>query len=192
LKGKKWINRALNVSFIAIILLVVFVIISTKVSGGEPNLFGYELKMVLSGSMEPAIKTGSVIAVKPVTDPNVFQVGDVITYHAMDDYTILITHRIVEVINDGSGVKYVTKGDSNDAIDPTPIPANHVAAHYVNFTIPYMGFLIEFAKSKVGIVMLVILPGILLILSQIVSIWRTITSMGEDEKAESTTVKEPF
>jgi signal peptidase len=99
--------------FVAILLLVLFVVISTKVSGGEPNLFGYELKMVLSGSMEPAIKTGSVIAVKPVTDPNVFQAGDVITYRSVDDPTILITHRVVEAINDSSGVKYVTKGDNN-------------------------------------------------------------------------------
>lgn len=32
---------------------------------GEPQVFGYQLKTVLSGSMEPEIKTGSIIAVKP-------------------------------------------------------------------------------------------------------------------------------
>jgi signal peptidase len=77
------------------------------------------------------------------------------------------------------------------AMDATPIHANNVVAHYVNFTIPYMGYLIEFARSKIGIVMLLIIPGILLILSKVVSVWRTISKMDDEEKAESSAVKEP-
>ena len=50
-----------------------FVVISSKASGGEPQVFGYQLKTVLSGSMEPAFNTGSIIAVKPSRRSNNFK-----------------------------------------------------------------------------------------------------------------------
>lgn len=65
----KWISNFLYVIIFTIIIAAVIVVISTKSSGGEPQLFGYQLKTVLSGSMEPEFKTGSVIAVQKVENP---------------------------------------------------------------------------------------------------------------------------
>ena len=58
-------NLITAVLFINLILMA-FLVVSSKASGGEPQAFGYQLKTVLSGSMEPTFKTGSIIAVKPV------------------------------------------------------------------------------------------------------------------------------
>ncbi len=41
-------------------------------------MLGYQMYTVLSGSMSPAIETGSIAVVKPVA-PESIQVGDVIT-----------------------------------------------------------------------------------------------------------------
>jgi signal peptidase len=132
--------------------------------------------------MEPAIKTGSIIALQPVTDSSSFKKGDVITFHSVEDPNKLITHRILEVQQVGAGVQYITKGDNNDAKDPKPIPSSHVVGKYTGFTIPYVGILLTFAKSKIGIALLLIVPGFLLIVSQLLSLWRSITSMENDEK----------
>jgi signal peptidase I len=74
------------------------------------------LLYVASGSMEPAMPTGSVIAVR--TRPGYFlEPGQVITY---ERDSILITHRVIETGHDGS-FYYITKGDANLAEDAEPV-----------------------------------------------------------------------
>lgn len=42
---------------------------------GDPQIFGYQFKQVLSGSMEPEFSTGSLIVVKEVTSPEALKKG---------------------------------------------------------------------------------------------------------------------
>lgn len=60
-------------------LVLTFSLAQSKVKGGEPSVLGYQMYIVLSGSMSPAIETGSIAVVKPVA-PESIQVGDVITF----------------------------------------------------------------------------------------------------------------
>lgn len=140
-----------------------FLVISTKASGGEPQAFGYQLKTVLSGSMEPTFQTGSVIGLKLLDDQErkSLQTGDVITFQTEDD--ILITHRIIDVKTSGEHVMYETKGDNNNAADSEPVIAENVVALYADFTIPYIGYFINFAQSKEGSALLLAVPGLLLL-----------------------------
>jgi signal peptidase I len=163
---------------------MVFLVVSSKLSGGSPKVFGYELMTVLSGSMEPGIHTGSLIAVKPVDDPTKFKKGDIITFKGSDDPNKLITHRIIEVQKVDSTVQYITKGDNNDAKDPSPVTPSHVVGEYDGFTIPYVGYAIEFMKSKTGAVVLMIIPGVLLILYSVFSVWREISRL-ETKKSDT-------
>lgn len=154
-------------------------------SGGKPNIAGYELLTVLSGSMEPGIMTGSVIAVKPVVKKENMQVGDVITYQSLDNAEVLITHRIIEVQNHSGNVSYLTKGDNNDAPDASPIPASHVVAHYQNIMIPYIGYILSFSKTTWGIILMMIVPGAILVISQMINVWLILTRTEEDEEVLS-------
>lgn len=182
---KKWINNIVSTILIAVILLMVFFLVSSKLSGGGPKVFGKELLTVLSGSMEPGIKTGSIIAITPVDDPTSYQKGDVITYKSLDNPNVLITHRIVEVQEQDSTVQYITKGDNNDAIDTSPIPASNVVGKYADFTIPFVGYILDFVKSKLGTILIIIIPGILLIGYAAVSVFRAIASMEDTEPKEA-------
>jgi len=70
--------------------------------------------VVQSGSMEPAIHTGSVVMVKPASD---YKIGDVITFGEVSKTKAPITHRIYDIkVVDGNPV-YITKGDANNAPD---------------------------------------------------------------------------
>ncbi|WP_449536946.1 signal peptidase I SipW [Ferdinandcohnia sp. Marseille-Q9671] len=182
---KKWINNVVSVLLIAVILLMVFFLVSSKISGGTPKVFGKELLTVLSGSMEPAIQTGSIIAITPTEDSTIYKEGDVITYRSLDDPNVLITHRIMEVQEVDSSIQYITKGDNNDAKDTSPIPSSNVVGEYTDFTIPFVGYILDFVKSKIGTVLVIIVPGILLIGYAAFSVWRAIASM-EDSEPEST------
>ncbi|QNK90730.1 signal peptidase I [Sporosarcina sp. resist] len=180
MKKKKRMKRISSiVSGILMVLLisVASVVVFTKISGGEPQLFGYQLKTVLSGSMEPGILTGSIIAVKPAEDKTNFKKGDVITFQEAEN--ILITHRITEVVKSGDSVLYRTKGDNNNAEDMNPVLSDNVVAEYTGFTVPYVGYFINFTQSKNGALLLLI-PGFLLLIYSGFTIWR---ALGEIELA---------
>lgn len=164
-----WINHLITFILFTLLLAVAFLVISTRASGGEPSLFGYQLKIVLSGSMEPEIKTGSVIAVKPVEDKTDLKVNDIITF--VDSRNQIVTHRIIDVIGGEGNKQYVTKGDNNEHPDVEPVIRENVIAKYSGFTIPYLGYFIKFAKSQKGAVLLFIVPGVLLLIYAAFQIW---------------------
>ncbi|MGG1573159.1 signal peptidase I [Fictibacillus sp. NRS-1165] len=172
MKIKAWISRIISFTLLATLLFMAFVVISSKASGGEPTVVGYQLKTVLSGSMEPGIHTGSIIAIKPGGDMTRFQKGDVITFKASEDK--LITHRIDEVQGKGKSLRFVTKGDNNDAPDREPVLPSNVVGEYKGFTIPYIGYFMNFAQSKEGAALLLVLPGLLLLIYSGVTIWKAI------------------
>jgi signal peptidase I len=177
------IASGLITTILAIILLfMVFVVISSKASGGEPSLLGYQLKPVLSGSMEPTFYTGSIIALKPVTDPNTLKKDDVITFKAPEDK--LITHRIIDVVKNGEKMMYKTKGDNNRSADTDLVLPSNVVAKYTGVTIPYAGYLIDFTKSKNGALLLLILPGILLLAYSAISIFRALKELDPSKKTD--------
>jgi signal peptidase len=168
-----------------VIVAVAGVILSSKMTGGMPDIFGYQLKTVLSGSMEPRIQTGSVIAVKSLDEEERTQLqkGDVITFK--EDENMLITHRVIDVISTNSGVQYATKGDNNNTPDSSLVLANNVVAEYNGFTIPYAGYLINFSQSPNGSILFMILPGVLMLGYSIISIWRVLRQVEERQNTNS-------
>lgn len=174
---KKWISTSVSTILFLTLLFILFVVISSKASGGEPQFLGYQLKTVLSGSMEPGIKTGSIIVVKSAEDKTQFKKGDVITFKA--DETMIVTHRIIEVNKTSKDVIYKTKGDNNNTADLEPVLSQNVIAKYTGLTIPYIGYFLNFSQSKMGSALLLILPGFLLLGYSVITIWRAIAQIDE-------------
>lgn len=175
----KAISSAITTLIFLVLIATLFLVVTTKLSGGEPQVFGYQLKTVLSGSMEPEIKTGSVLSIKEADDPTSFQKGDVITFHAEDE--LLITHRIMEVKQDGES--YITKGDANNAPDKEPVMAENIIGFYTGLTIPYLGYILYFSNTSEGAALLLIIPGICLLLYTAVTIWRIFRELDADKKS---------
>ncbi|MNB81624.1 Signal peptidase I W [compost metagenome] len=179
----KWTRNILMYVLMALFLVVLISAVTSRMNGGTPKILGKEILTVLSGSMEPGIKTGAIIAVNPVRDQagqTAFQPGDVITYQALDGSGSLITHRIVSVSGTGAELAYITKGDNNDAQDPSPIPAGNVVASYADFTVPWVGFLMNWVKSTAGIIIVILIPGVYLVISSIVTMFKAIMRMDDD------------
>ncbi|XBW80435.1 signal peptidase I [Bacillus velezensis] len=107
-KTLKLISNILYAVIFSLIIVLTLTVISTRASGGEPAIFGYTLKSVLSGSMDPEFKTGSLIAVKKISDVNDLEKGDVITF-TQDDGTA-VTHRIIGITKKDGNLLFETKG----------------------------------------------------------------------------------
>ena len=149
-------KRVLNtISYFITLVVVVFAMLTVGV-----KLFGIHVYTVLSGSMEPTYRVGSLIYVVK-TNTNTLQEGDVITFKI--ENSTVVTHRIIEVTEDEKSSKiFYTKGDRNDIRDEVPIEVNKVIGKPI-FTIPYLGYVTTFIKTKIGKILTIVI-GIILIL----------------------------
>ncbi|MED1739720.1 signal peptidase I [Bacillus swezeyi] len=180
-KVMKWVSNLLYVIIFTLIIAAIIVVISTKSSGGEPQLFGYQLKTVLSGSMEPEFQTGSVIAVQKMKNPENLKKGDIITF--MQDQDTMVTHRIIGITKNKSNLMFKTKGDNNQNPDSDPVLAENVVAEYSGITVPYAGYLLDFASKPIGTAILLIVPGLLLILYAVITVSAALREIDQKAKA---------
>lgn len=181
----KIVNAIVTTLLYIALFFSLFIIVILKASGNEPHLFGYQIKVVQSGSMEPEIKTGSIIAVKTGGDMTRFKNGDVITFKTEDH--ILVTHRIVEVKENGK--QYITKGDANHAIDYQPVIAENIVGEYTGVSIPYIGYVLSFFATREGAALVFILPGVVIFTYSIITISGTLRQMKRMIDKKSTGVE---
>lgn len=170
----RMVFRSLGIAFTAVLILVIsasaWLAISARKSGGTPEILGRKLMIVLSGSMEPAIKTGDVIVVGPVR-PGEVKVGDIVTYRKPEDPKAFITHRVVSIQPQAVQPLFVLRGDANQAEDVHPVPGALLAGKY-EWRIPYGGYVVNFAKSKAGMAVLILVPALLFIAAELKSMLR--------------------
>ncbi|MBP1922044.1 signal peptidase [Halorubrum alkaliphilum] len=168
------IRRIANVLGIVLLIAVVapFVVYAVPAVVGAEYSF-----VVLTASMTPAIAPGDVVIVDE-RDPSSIAEGDVITF-VRGDNEVPVTHRVIGVIASGDEVAFETQGDANDAADAGLVPAANVLG-VVAFTIPYLGYVIQFADSPVGFIALVVVPFGLLALSEVWNLYRARTRVEND------------
>ncbi len=156
--------------------LAVLILVAAVLLAGL-RFAGYRPLYAMSGSMEPAVRTGSLIFVRPV-DPADVAVGDVITYtiNAAGDYA---THRVVSIevretavciVQDEAGkavlddngepmleeypleepcICFHTKGDANEFPDAQVVYDKNVVGEPI-ITIPYLGYLACWLQTPRG------------------------------------------
>lgn len=131
-----------GISYTIIILVVCFAMLLVGV-----KLFGVQVYTVLSGSMEPEYKVGSLIYVVDV-DIDELEEKDVITFKLTDN--VVATHRIEKIDYEENGDRiFTTKGDANDYVDENLVSSDSVIGTPV-FTIPYLGYVASFMQMPSG------------------------------------------
>ncbi len=106
-------------------------------------IIGITPYVVLSGSMEPTIKTGSLSFINKHVKYEKIKEKDVIAFK-MDDKT-LVTHRVNKITDNG----FVTKGDANDSIDGSLVTEkNYVGKNII--WIPALGYAVKAIQTTTG------------------------------------------
>ncbi len=143
---------------------------------------GPKVFIVQSGSMEPAIKTGSVVVVKSSSD---YKVGDIITFGPYSKTKPPTTHRIYEMKVVGGEPVYTTKGDANNAPDTRTIAKRDIVGK-VLLDVPYVGYAVAAAKTPIGFMLIIIIPAAIIVYDEAVKIIREIRKMkkGKDESSK--------
>lgn len=163
--------------FAALIVLALLVIISAFSITGS-----YKLFVVQSGSMEPAIKTGAVVVVKPAEE---YQIGEIITFGLVSKTRAPTTHRIHDIRIQGGVPIYITKGDTNNAPDPREIRDRDIIGRVV-LDVPYVGYAVATARKPYGFAALIIVPAAIIIFDQSKNIYSELKRMkGKKEEGSN-------
>jgi len=166
IKVAKWVSVVMLVLLLAMAL---FVIVTPR--------FGWRVDPVRSGSMQPVLKTGGIVVVKPVNAATI-KVGDIITFRSGGAGTF-ITHRVIEVQE--TPLTFRTKGDANKDADTFIVPAQSVVGRAV-FHMPYFGYFANFVKSRIGFFVLLMGTGLILIGLEMRNLWRALSEMERQDK----------
>lgn len=167
--------------------IVVVILISVIALFMIPRLLGWQLVVVLSGSMKPTLPVGSVAFVEP-RDAASVQVGDILTFRVPEDSSnrskdkiVQVTHRVVEILPQGQGLGFRTQGDANNGPDGYIVPGRNVVGT-VSWHVPYASYLADRLRSRLGFLLLVAVPGMLLIAGEVRTIVREVQAMRARKK----------
>lgn len=100
--------------------------------------------------------------------------GDTITFHTDDDAHQVITHRIVQIIENYEGTGqpgFVTQGVARSEPDSEVRPAASVLGR-VTLCVPLLGYVLAFFQSNLFIILLLILIAAVAVIL-IRKIWRS-------------------
>ena len=153
----KLAGKIVTVVFLILFIIAALVIIAPFV--------GWHMDSVLSGSMEPTIPVGSMVISGPVSASDI-HVDDIIVYR--EDNTE-VCHRVIAV-EEGTSLRFTTKGDANRAPDSKPVTPEQVTGRHVA-TIPLAGYLVHFIKTPIGLFLAILLPLLVLIGSELKSLF---------------------
>ena len=127
-----------------------------------PGNLRYQMRIVESGSMSPTIPIGSVVLVR--AHPS-YSVHDVINFKRATDLEE-VTHRIIGISQVSGETVYTVQGDANNAPDQKPVLASEVIGS-VWFSLPYVGYIIDFARKPIGFAIIIGIPALWMILEQV-------------------------
>lgn len=175
---------------ITVLGLILFIVIMTLgitivyKSLSEPNkipsIFGWKPFIVLSGSMEDTIMPGDLILTKEI-DALELKEGDVISFRT-NKYTV-VTHRIINIVDEEGERKYYTKGDNNNMADINPVCNNQIEGIY-RYRIPELGNIALNLQKPIGIVICIALPLIIVLIAQFADSKRQEREVKEKEKKQ--------
>jgi signal peptidase I len=149
--------------------MMIFTLISVSTfNKTDRNLFGFKFFIVTSDSMAATDFDAGDIAIVRNVDPTKLNEGDIITFISQDpdSFGEVITHKIRSLTADAVGRPgFVTYGTTTNTDDSTVVTHEYVVGRYVG-RIPNVGSFFQFLKTTPGYIVCILIPFLLLILSQ--------------------------
>jgi len=148
-----------------VLLVVAFVLAAVAVFTGA-----YQVRPVLSGSMEPSLHVGGVVVTKRIPLDAV-QPRDILVVTDPYDHTRLVVHRVTSVTRTSAAATVTTKGDNNAAPDPWTLRLHGDSAFRVIATAPYIGYAAIWLHQPAIASHLVPIGIVLLAIALVVFLW---------------------
>lgn len=208
----KTMANVLTYVFLALCIVAIFLTISAKKSGDGLTILGKQFRLVVSESMEKSeftdvsdfeikdIPLGSLVFVEVVPEDETqkakwydgLKEGDVLTFRYTYTTQITITHRIVDIRDNGKGGYFIDlKGDNKTSstsstleqtIDTSEDGLNYIIGKVTGQSL-FLGQIITTLQTPLGMILIVILPCLAIIAYDLIKIIMLFTE-NKKKKAE--------
>ena len=184
---KRWIFQVFNAAAIALILVSVFVLLSVVLTpaGQVPQVLGYSVFRVMTGSMEPEIREDSLLVVQK-TPPEDIAPGDIISFFSPDPMLegAVNTHRVARVEKENGRIQFITKGDANVIEDTYPVDASALVGKAV-FKSYWLGKTVSLLANPLVFGIIILLPLLIILLMNLYRAVRIAADIAKKEEEEA-------
>lgn len=176
-----YIINTLSVLLIIGSLFVLLTVVMTK-SGDAPDVLGYSVFRVLSGSMEPTIPVDSLVVVKRVEAEKIKE-DDVISFYSQDPALggFVNTHRVFSVENSQGNLSFTTKGDANHGPDRYGVASKDLIGKVV-YVSPVIGKAVRLLSNPLLFIPLVVLPLLLILVGNLIKTIKVARGIAREEE----------
>lgn len=183
----RWIFKLFNAAAIALILVSVFVLLSVVLTpaGQVPQVLGYSVFRVMTGSMEPEIREDSLLVVKKTPSEDIVP-GDVISFFSPDPMLegAVNTHRVVWIEKENGRTQFITKGDANVIEDTYPVDASALVGKAV-FKSYWLGKAVSLLANPLVFGIIILLPLLIILLMNLYRAVRIAADIAKKEEEEA-------
>lgn len=183
----RWIFKLFNAAAIGLILVSVFVLLSVVLTpaGQVPQVLGYSVFRVMTGSMEPEIREDSLLVVKK-TPPEDIVPGDVISFFSPDPMLegAVNTHRVVRIEKENGRTQFITKGDANVIEDIYPTDASALVGRVV-FQSYGLGKAVSLLSNPLVFGIIILLPLVIILVMNLCRAVRIAADIAKKEEEEA-------
>lgn len=165
------LDRAVSVFWYLLVISLVLIILrvsTAKLQGRIPDIFGYSIFRITTGSMEPTIPTGSYILVRKAPAKQV-QENDIITFYSKnpDIFGMPNTHRVIAPpLTTPLGLCFITRGDATVLTDRQPVfPSDLIGIYCCNLDV--LTAVVNFCTTRGMLVILLVLQGLAIIMGSV-------------------------
>ena len=157
------IGTILCIILVPILIINCILIIKSFTSDEVPSVAGTLPLIVLTDSMYPVIESGDLI-ICHTAEAEEIEVGDVIAFFdPAGNGSTIVSHRVIEVTEEGGQIAWRTKGDNNNTEDRLLVKADKLVAVFEGTRLAGLGNVALFMQTTPGLIVCVVCPMLLLV-----------------------------
>lgn len=158
------VSALVTVVLILAVILCIYIVFQLM-NHGSVSFGGHMMFRVVTGSMEPTMSVGTLLMTKQV-DIESIQIDDIVCFRTYDAmiYGSVVTHRVVDILQDGNGILLQTKGDANPVADGYFVSQENLVGKVVWYTDnnSILNTIFSFLSNKVGFLGCIVFPCLLI------------------------------
>jgi len=143
--------------------LISIILILDRISENVPQVGGYQVYVIKSDYLSPEVASGS-LAIGRKADLGQINEGDIITYRSADDSAAIAAGRVAGIKRE-NGLRVIDVSGADASGERQPVEPEAVIGMLI-CAVPYIGYLIDYAQTREGLILLIFVPGILIIVFQ--------------------------
>ncbi|MDD5865758.1 MAG: signal peptidase I [bacterium] len=157
----------------AVLLAYYFVSMKLYIAKGDKYKPFFSVYTIVSPSMVPTINVYDIIINKAVNNPTDIQKEDIITFTSTGVLSngLTVTHRVQDITTnkETNEYEYITKGDNNLIADDAPAKYSNLIGKVI-LRFPGLGRVQAFVGSKLGWLVVVIIPALIIIIQDVLKL----------------------